>query len=557
MGSYENNRHIYTYMEMVESGKIRACREQKLLMSMVQKCFAKEDIYVDDEQLEHYLGLAKYFPFQQVFPWEAFVIGLSLCTFWQEVGTPRWSDSFNMLGRGAGKDGLIALESMALISPYNPITGYDVDICANNETQAMRPVKDIYEALEAPQHKQKLKKYYYWTKERVQGRKNRGIVTGHTNNPGGKDGLRSGVVIFNEIHQYQNAENLNVFTTGLGKKSHPRRIFFTTQGDVREGPLDEKLEEAEAILAYEEPDNGLLPFICKLDSKEEVHDPKNWEKANPSLPYNQTLRQETEKEYREWKKSPDQLPAFMTKRMNIPEGRRNVEVTPWENVMATKRNLPDMTGWACTVGIDYASISDWASVNFHFRREEARFDINHSWLCLQSKDLERIKAPWQEWVKQGLLTVVDRPEIPADMLTEYIRDMAKKYFIKMLSLDKFRYDLLAKKLGKIGFDQAFGNLYLTRPSDIMRVQPVIGSCFANQLFYWDDNPPLRWAVGNTKLVRSGKREGTDTGNFYYAKIEGKSRKTDPFMSLVHSMVVEDRLPADDGDSPQKFGIIYG
>jgi hypothetical protein len=48
------------------------------------------------------------------------------------------------------------------------------------------------------------------------------------------------------------------------------------------------------------------------------------------------------------------------------------------------------------------------------------------------------------------------------------------------------------------------------------------------------------------LVRSGKKEGTDTGNYYYAKIEGKSRKTDPFMALVASMVVEDRL--DDGQS---------
>ena len=30
----------------------------------------------------------------------------------------------------------------------------------------------------------------------------------------------------------------------------------------------------------------------------------------------------------------------------------------------------------------------------------------------------------------------------------------------------------------------------------------------------------------------------DTGNYIYAKIEGKSRKTDPFMALVASMVIE-------------------
>ena len=35
-----------------------------------------------------------------------------------------------------------------------------------------------------------------------------------------------------------------------------------------------------------------------------------------------------------------------------------------------------------------------------------------------------------------------------------------------------------------------------------------------------------------------KNKGVDTGNFIYAKIEGKSRKTDMFMALVASVVIE-------------------
>ena len=42
-------------------------------------------------------------------------------------------------------------------------------------------------------------------------------------------------------------------------------------------------------------------------------------------------------------------------------------------------------------------------------------------------------------------------------------------------------------------------------------------------------------------MRSGRATGTDTGNYYYAKIEAKSRKTDPFMALVASMVIEPAL----------------
>ena len=82
---------------------------------------------------------------------------------------------------------------------------------------------------------------------------------------------------------------------------------------------------------------------------------------------------------------------------------------------------------------------------------------------------------------------------------------------------------------------------LVQPSDIMKVEPVIQECFNRQLFTWGDAPHLRWAVQNTKRVRSSRKLGSDTGNFYYAKIEAKSRKTDPFMALVASMVIEPLL----------------
>lgn len=38
----------------------------------------------------------------------------------------------------------------------------------------------------------------------------------------------------------------------------------------------------------------------------------------------------------------------------------------------------------------------------------------------------------------------------------------------------------------------------------------------------------------------------DTGNFIYAKIEAKSRKTDPFMALVASMTIEPLLGSGPG-----------
>ena len=540
------SKYIEEFAEDVKSGRIKTCKEIKALISHIEYCFENEDIYVDEEQLENYLGLAKYFPYDKVFPWQKFVIGLHDCTYWKDSGMPRWPDLFCLIGRGAGKDGTIALESVCLSSQYNGIREYDVDICANNEEQALRPAFDIINAFEQPKYLAKLKRFFYWTKEQIINMKTKSTIKGRTNNPKGKDGLRSGIVIFNEIHQYEDYKNINVFTTGLGKKKHPRRSYYTTQGDVREGPLDDLLETSEEILFGGEPDNGLIPFICRLDDKAEVDDESCWEKANPSLPYLPDLREEIRKEYKDWKKNPQRLPAFITKRMNIPDGAEELKVTDWANIAVTNKELPDLTGQSCVCGIDYAKVTDFVSVDLHFRDKDIRYDINHSWLCLKSKDIPRMKCPWKEWAEKGLLTLIDDVEIHPAIIADYIQQAKGKYDIKALAIDDFRYALFSKILDEIGFNpKLYKNLKLVRPSDIMKAVPVIDSCFANQWFVWGDNPVLRWATNNTKLIRSGRTLGaddTDKGNFVYGKIEAKSRKTDPFMSAVAAFTIEDLLP---------------
>lgn len=532
---------VERYLTLVEADTPRACREQHALAAHIRKCFAAEDLVVDAEQLAHYLGLSKYFPYKQLFPWQEFLIALWNCTY-KPDGTPRWKTLLCMVGRGAGKDGFIAFVSACSVSPYNPVSHYNVDICANNEEQAITPLKDFAEVLESPKHEAKLKKHYYHTKELIQGRKNKGVIKGRTNNPKGRDGMRSGMVIFNEVHAFENYDNIKVFVTGQGKVAQPRVGIFTSNGEVNDGPLDDYLARGRRILYEGEPDNGFLPFICCIPDKDSVHDPANWFMANPSLYYMPHLLTEIEDEYRDWKDHPEQNGDFLTKRMGLRAGFKEISVTDYEKVKATNRPIPDMRGASCVVGIDYAELSDWAAVNLHFRRGSERIDINHAWMCAQSKTLSRIKAPWRAWAETGLLTVVEDVSIHPDLLAEYIMEAAKIYNIKRLAMDHYRWTLMSESLNKIGFDANDKNrVKLVRPSDIMVADPVIQECFDRELFVWGDNPCLRWAVSNTKRVRSSKKLGVDTGNFIYAKIDAKSRKTDPFMALVACITCEPAL----------------
>ena len=539
--SCEIPAEVLRYLESVEADRPRACEEQHALAAYVRRVFAQEDIYVDREQLRHYLGLVKYFPYGRLFPWEEFLLTLWDCTY-KADGTPRWKTLLCMVGRGAGKDGFIAFDSACSISPYNPVGHYNVDICANNEEQAVTPVKDLAEVLEAPKWEAKLRRHYYHTKELIQGRKNKGVMKGRTNNPKGRDGMRSGKVVFNEVHAFENYANIKVFITGQGKVAQPRVGIFTSNGEVNDGPLDDYLARGRRILFEGEEDHGFLPFICCLKNRDQVHDPENWYMANPSLAFLPHLRQEIEDEYREWLEHPEQNGDFLTKRMGLRAGFQEISVTDYERVKATNRALPDLRGWSCVVGLDYAELSDWAAINLHFRRGAERYDINHAWICAQSKTLPRVKAPWRAWAERQIVTVVEDVSISPELLAGYIQRMALRYNVRGLAMDHYRWTLVSEAMKRIGFDAADkSRVKLVRPSDIMQIEPVIQECFDRNLFCWGDNPCLRWAVNNTKRVRSSRKMGVDTGNFIYAKIEAKSRKTDPFMALAASMTLEPLL----------------
>lgn len=525
---------VQEYIDIVEGGEVNVCKEQKQLVSLVKRVFETERLLIDYEQIVKYMSYQKYFPFE-LFAWEKFCFVLHCCVF-KENGLPRFPDLFVLGGRGLGKNAFLAFVDFCLITPTNGIAYYDIDICANSEDQAKTTFTDIWNVLENPKFKKIFEKNFRWNLTVIENKKTKSKIRYRTNNPKGKDGLRSAKVDFDEPHAYENFENIKVFTTGLGKKPHPRRTIVSTNGDVREGPLDVWIEKSKKILNGEVEDYGWLPFLCWLDDKKEVHDKRMWEKANPSLPWLPNLMDEMEREYQEYLIDPVINNAFMTKRMNKAHVSKDTEVTSWENILATNREVPDLRGKPCVCGIDFAKTTDFVSVFLLFKREESYYGIHHSWFCSRSNDKGRIKIPLDQMEERGLLTIVDDVEVHPSLVTAWIDEQSLIYDIQKLAIDDYRYSFMTRELREINFDAKEKQVKLVRPSDVMRIQPKIASIFSNKQLAVGDDPLFRWFTNNTKL------EPAPNNNFKYGKIEPKSRKTDGFMAFVAAMCVEDELP---------------
>jgi phage terminase large subunit-like protein len=536
---------VEAYLGLIESGKIPACKEQLQLAALVRKAFETEKLFVDYEKLEKYLSYQKYFTFR-LFPWELFVFTLHNAVFDSE-GFPRWPELLIYVGRGSGKNGYLAFENFCLLSPAHGVREYHIDACANSEKQAKATFEYLYNALENPvdpSYEKALKQHWKWDKTQIVSLDTGSVYTYHTSNAKTKDGLKSGKVDLDEIHVYETRANIQVFETGLGKKPEPRISYTTTDGEVNGGVLDEMLDLAKQALSGSEPDNGFLPFICRLDDEAEIADEANWVKANPSYPYLPTLRHEMQREWVKYKANPGQHTQFMTKRMNRRQLPEEQVAARWEDIVAASREPETpIYGKPCILGIDFAQSTDFVSVFFLYRDKGKLAGYHHSWFCERSSDRLKIKKLSDFRAFPEILTFVNDVEIHSDLVCNWIRSFVQSHKLRIskVALDYYRFELFSKALKDIlGFDGADKErVKLVRPNDLMKVQPIVSSVMANQLIAWGNDPLMRWYANNCKLVPG------PNNCFKFEKIEPHSRKTDGFMAFVNTLICEGDLPSPD------------
>lgn len=203
--------------------------------------------------------------------------------------------------------------------------------------------------------------------------------------------------------------------------------------------------------------------------------------------------------------------------------------------MAATRELPELKGYSCVAGIDYAKTDDFVVAGLLFKVGELRYWLYHVWVCKYCKDLSRIKYPLKKAEKEGILTFVDEVEIAPKCVIDWLSEMGKKYIIECVAMDDYRYTLMRESLKKIGFTPEKKRVKLVRPSDKEKVATVIGHIFARHLIAWGTCTIMRWFTWNTKAKVNKK------GNIEYEKMEEKSRKTDGFYAYVAAETVEDMI----------------
>ena len=439
-----------------------------------------------------------------------------------------------MLGRGGGKNGFISSLVHFFISPLHPIENYNVSIIANSEDQAKTSFTEVYNTIKK---NETLSSMFYKTKVQIEGNATGSILKFRTSNGNTKDGLRDGCVVFDEIHQFENNQDVRVHISGLGKVKNPREFYIGTDGYVREGFLDKQKEKALNVLNGKAAPDSMFPFICKLDSSAEVSNPENWGMANPILDeprseYAEGLFYTIMQEYRDLEDDPSNREEFMTKRMNIPEEDLSKSVATWEEILATNRPYPDLMHRVAVGGLDFASIKDFAAVGLLFKVGEDYIWKSHSFVRKGFLDTVKLKPPIKEWEADGLLTIVDEPVIDIKHIVNWFCEMRELYGVNRIVADTFRLDLVKSALEAEGFEL----IYIRNPRAIhAKLAPRVETLFATGRIIFGDNPLMRWYTNNI-AVKIDKY-----GNKTYEKKDEIRRKTDGFQAFIHALWQADNV----------------
>lgn len=529
--------YIDEYMEAIESGEIPASRRLRKAMPYIRSKLDVPGVCIDEEKTKKAVELIeKYFEIKLV-PWELFII--ALVHAYHEDGTLVFTEFFILVGRGNGKNKFISGLTWYLTTHYHGIRGYNIDIIANSQEQAMTSFNDIYEVLELTWAKSK--KFFYKTKQMIVNLKTNSYIKYNTSNSKTKDGRRSACLVFDEVHEYENWDLINVFRSGFGKREHSRIFYITTNGYVRGGVLDELLELSDKVLSGEITNLRFLPLIYEIDEEEERDDPAMWVKANPSLPYFPTLKFQMEQEYELAKHQPSMASEFMTKRMNRPAVDSYTVVAPWEKIMATNQPIPwdKLKGQTCIGAFDYAQINDFASCGLLFKYKGKRYWIEHTFVCHLALKMEsrKIKFPVEEMAQQGLITIVHGDIITPEHIANWFIEQARKYHIIDIVADRYRAEIVRDAFHKAGLPLT---IVPAGPPTHAKIAPLVTTMFAEESIVFGDNPTMRWYVSNTCQVLDGK------GNTTYHKIEPRTRKTDGFFALIHALSKDSELK-DPGD----------
>ena len=337
---------------------------------------------------------------------------------------------------------------------------------------------------------------------------------------GGKHGFSVSGLVFDEIHTQPNRQLYDVLTKGSSDaRQNPLHFIITTAGTDRHSIAYELHTKAVDILEGRRVDPTFYPVVYGLKDDEDWEDEVNWYKVNPSLGYTVDIERLRDA-YREAKQNPADEVTFKWLRLNMWVS----STVAWiPDAIFMKGNeeidLAALEGRDCYGGLDLSSTGDITALVLMFppRDEDEKYILLPFFWVPEETIPQRVKAasvPYDIWEKQGYLLSTEGNVIHYDFIEKFINDLAEKYHICEIAVDRWNATQMIQNLEGDGFTMVpFGQGFASMSGPTKDFYRLL---MEGQIIH-GGHPVLRWMAGNVVV------DTDPAGNIKVTKAKSKEK----------------------------------
>ena len=337
---------------------------------------------------------------------------------------------------------------------------------------------------------------------------------------GGKHGFSVSGLVFDEIHTQPNRQLYDVLTKGSSDaRQNPLHFIITTAGTDRHSIAYELHTKAVDILEGRRVDPTFYPVVYGLKDDEDWEDEANWYKVNPSLGYTVDIERLRDA-YREAKQNPADEVTFKWLRLNMWVS----STVAWiPDAIFMKGNeeidLAALEGRDCYGGLDLSSTGDITALVLMFppRDEDEKYILLPFFWVPEETIPQRVKAasvPYDIWEKQGFLLSTEGNVIHYDFIEKFINDLAEKYHICEIAVDRWNATQMIQNLEGDGFTMVpFGQSFASMSGPTKDFYRLL---MEGQIIH-GGHPVLRWMAGNVVV------DTDPAGNIKVTKAKSKEK----------------------------------
>ena len=337
---------------------------------------------------------------------------------------------------------------------------------------------------------------------------------------GGKHGFSVSGLVFDEIHTQPNRQLYDVLTKGSSDaRQNPLHFIITTAGTDRHSIAYELHTKAVDILEGRRVDPTFYPVVYGLKDDEDWEDEANWYKVNPSLGYTVDIERLRDA-YREAKQNPADEVTFKWLRLNMWVS----STVAWiPDAIFMKGNeeidLAALEGRDCYGGLDLSSTGDITALVLMFppRDEDEKYILLPFFWVPEETIPQRVKAasvPYDIWERQGYLLSTEGNVIHYDFIEKFINDLAEKYHIVEIAVDRWNATQMIQNLEGDGFTMVpFGQGFASMSGPTKDFYRLL---MEGQISH-GGHPVLRWMAGNVVV------DTDPAGNIKVTKAKSKEK----------------------------------